>query len=216
MPSTRFLLQEAFERMFKHFGPRHWWPGETVFEVMVGAILTQNTNWKNVERAITNLKNENVLSPLKLYDLHPEVLSELIKPVGYFRVKTDRLRNFLKFFIEKYDAQVENMRERSVDTLREELLSVKGIGPETADSIILYAVEKPIFVIDAYTKRIMSRHNLCFEEDGYNELQEIFMSNLQNDAQLFNEYHALIVETGKQFCRKEPLCDKCPLSGCNK
>ena len=202
--------------MFKHFGPRHWWPGETVFEVMVGAILTQNTNWKNVERAITNLKNENVLSPLKLYDLHPEVLSELIKPVGYFRVKTARLRNFLKFFIEKYDAQVENMRERSVDTLREELLSVKGIGPETADSIILYAVEKPIFVIDAYTKRIMSRHNLCFEEDGYNELQEIFMSNLQNDAQLFNEYHALIVETGKQFCRKEPLCDKCPLSGWNK
>lgn len=215
MSSTSLLLQEAFERMFKHFGPRHWWPGETPFEVMVGAILTQNTNWKNVERAITNLKNEDVLSPLKLYHLQPERLAELIKPAGYFRIKTDRLRNFLKFFIEKYDANVENMRELSQDYLREELLSVKGIGPETADSIILYAVEKPIFVIDAYTKRIMLRHNLCFEEDGYNELQEMFMSNLQNDVKFFNEYHALIVETGKEFCRKEPLCENCPLNGWN-
>lgn len=216
MSKSSKILLEGFRRLHKYFGPRHWWPGETPFEVMVGAILTQNTSWKNVERAIGNLKNNRVLDPFKLYALSPAKLASLIRPAGYFRVKALRLRHFLKFFIDNYDGAVHPMKLKPAAVLREELLSVKGIGPETADSILLYALEKPIFVIDAYTKRILSRHGLCAEDDGYNELQEYFMDRLSADVQLYNEYHALIVETGKDFCRKEPSCEECPLNGWNR
>lgn len=201
--------------MFSHFGPRRWWPGETPFEVMVGAILTQNTNWKNVERAIARLKTERVLDPHKLLNLHPATLASFIRPAGYFRVKTKRLRSFLKFFLERYGGSIGRMSGASTAGLRDELLSVNGIGPETADSILLYALNKPIFVIDAYTKRILNRHSLCAEDDCYCDLQDLFMDRLPADTKLYNEYHALIVETGKDFCRTRPLCDGCPLNGWN-
>lgn len=201
--------------MLAHFGPRNWWPGDTPFEVMVGAILTQNTNWKNVSLAISNLKKENVLEPKKLLNLDPDRLAELIRPAGYFRIKTKRLRNFLKYFVDQYDGNADEMKKMSMEALREELLSVNGIGPETCDSILLYALDKPIFVIDAYTKRIFLRHEMCSEEDGYYELQEMFMDKLSTDVKLFNEYHALIVETAKDFCRTKPKCDECPLKGWN-
>ncbi|MFH0799313.1 MAG: endonuclease III domain-containing protein [Pseudomonadota bacterium] len=215
MPASKNILMEGFSRLRSRFGPRHWWPGDTPFEVMVGAILTQNTNWKNVERAIGNLKSRRLLDPHKLLDLHPATLAPLIRPAGYFRVKTDRLKAFLKFFVENYDGDVVRMQGRPAAAMREELLSVKGIGPETADSILLYALDKPIFVIDAYTKRILSRHGLCAEDDSYDDLQALFTDRLPSDVKLFNEYHALIVETGKGFCRTKQLCDDCPLNGWN-
>lgn len=216
MAAKQTTLMDGFTRMIGHFGPQNWWPGDTPFEVMVGAILTQNTNWKNVERAISNLKNERLLEPRRLFACHPQRLASLIRPAGYFRVKTARLRHFLEYFIKRYGGSVQKMMESPLAPLRDELLSVKGIGPETADSILLYALEKPVFVIDAYTKRILSRHALCSEDDGYDELQELFIDRLPGDAKLFNEYHALLVEAGKNFCRTKPLCEKCPLYGWNE
>lgn len=216
MSTTKDKLNEAFDLLSKHFGPRRWWPGDSAFEIIVGAILTQNTNWKNVEKAIENLKRENLLSPKKLLELHPGTLASLIKPAGFFRLKTKRLRNFLKYFVEEYDGSAEAMAERPLSSLREELLSINGIGQETADSILLYALNKPIFVIDAYTKRILLRHDLCLDEAIYNDLQELFTDSLPEDVKLFNEYHALIVEVGKTYCRpKNPRCDDCPLNGWN-
>lgn len=215
MAVTQKILMAGFDRMHSRFGPRGWWPGDTPFEVMVGAILTQNTNWKNVEQAIANLKKARLLDPKKILAISPSRLASLIRPAGYFRVKTSRLRNFVKFYVDAYKGSVKLMKARPAAALREELLFVNGIGPETADSIILYALGEPVFVIDAYTKRILSRHGLCAEDDGYDELQELFTDRLDADAQLFNEYHALIVETGKAHCRKKPLCDECPLNGWN-
>lgn len=212
---TTALLTELYDKMLQRFGPQHWWPGETPFEVMVGAILTQNTNWGNVEKAIANLKTKNVLDARKMLQLAPEVLAELIRPAGYFNVKTQRLRNFLSYFIETYDADVERMRERSLSTLREELLAVKGIGPETADSILLYALDKPSFVIDAYTHRVLSRHFLITEEADYDEMQQLMMSSFPADVSHYNEYHALLVRIGKEFCKPKPQCEQCPLNGIN-
>jgi endonuclease-3 related protein len=146
-----------------------------------------------------------------MFALPPDTLASLIRPAGYFRVKTKRLRNFLEYFIKTYDGEISSMMEHSPQDLREELLSVSGIGPETADSILLYALGKPVFVIDAYTKRIFSRHGVCDEYATYDDLQTLFMDSLPEDVTLYNEYHALIVETGKDFCRKNPECDKCPL-----
>ncbi|MFA4974729.1 MAG: endonuclease III domain-containing protein [bacterium] len=206
---------EGFRLMLARFGPRGWWPGETPFEVMVGAILTQNTNWKNVEKAIANLKQEDILDPHAMLGLSPQRLASLIKPAGYFRVKAKRLRSFLKYFVENYDGSARKMAKRDLPQLREELLAVNGIGPETADSILLYALKKDIFVIDAYTKRILSRHGLCAEEDCYDDLQALFMDRIEKDIPLYNEYHALIVETGKDFCRTSPRCAECPLNGWN-
>lgn len=205
----------AFERMLRRFGPRGWWPGETPFEVMVGAILTQNTNWGNVERAIDNLKSEDVLDPEKMLSLSTATLQKLINPAGFFRVKERRLRHFLEFFVERYGGCDRSMAKGDLPVLREELLAVNGIGPETADSILLYSLKKPTFVIDAYTRRILSRHALCAEDDSYDDLQALFMDRLPSDVPLFNEYHALIVETAKVFCRTKPRCEDCPLNGWN-
>lgn len=205
-------LRGVYNRLFDHFGPQGWWPGDAPFEVMVGAILTQNTNWGNVEKAIDNLKNGNFLTPKKLYSLPPSKLAEMIRPAGYFRVKTKRLRNFLKFFLDEYDGSIDKIREEELEDLRPKILSVSGVGPETADSILLYAVLKPIFVVDAYTKRILSRHNLISEDADYNEIQGFFIDSLPLDVKLFNEFHALIVKCGKSFCRiKNPKCSECPL-----
>jgi endonuclease-3 related protein len=197
--------------MYERFGPQKWWPADTPFEVIVGAILTQNTNWKNVQKAILGLKKDDLMYPEKLSLLGMEDLATRIRPAGYFRVKAERLLAFIDFFRGSYGFDIDRLRGESTSTLREKLLEVKGIGQETADSILLYALEKPIFVVDAYTRRVLSRHNLIGEKAKYQQIQHLFMSNLPEDVSLFNEYHALLVRVGKEHCRKQSQCDKCPL-----
>ena len=206
-------LKEIYGLLFKRFGPQDWWPGDTPFEVIVGAILTQNTNWTNVEKAITNLKNAKALLPDKLHSIDIKKLAELIRPAGYFNIKAKRLKNFLDWFFENYSGKLKNLENVSTAELRQQLLSVKGIGPETADSILLYALNRPVFVVDAYTARICSRHHLIGDDADYHQIQETFESNLPSDISLFNEYHALIVHLGKDFCKPTPKCEECPLNG---
>ena len=209
---TAELLHDIYERLLAHFGPQHWWPGDSPFEIMVGAVLTQNTSWSNVEKAIANLKAAGLLAPAALAALSVEELAELIRPAGYHNLKTARLKNLLALIEEQ--GGVEVLLAQPTATLRELLLGVKGIGPETADSIVLYAAGRPVFVVDTYTHRILFRHGLVSEDCDYFQMQELFMDNLEEDAALFNEYHALIVRVGKEFCRKStPNCDGCPLTG---
>ncbi len=206
------LILKFYQKLYRHFGPQHWWPGETPFEVMVGAILTQNTAWKNVERAIENLKKENALSPEEINKMNIEKLAQLIKPSGFYNLKAKRLKSFIERFMEDFNGDIQEMKKLEKHTLREWLLSIPGIGRETADSIILYAIEKPIFVVDAYTRRIFSRHGFIKGDEDYDEIQEIFHRNLPVDTGLYNEYHALIVRLGKEYCKKQnPLCETCPL-----
>jgi endonuclease-3 related protein len=208
------MILKIYEKLLNRFGRQNWWPADTKFEVIVGAILTQQASWKNVEKAINNLKNENVLEPKKLFNLSIKKLEILIKPSGFFKVKAKRLRSFLEFFIENYDGNLEKMSETTLEELREELLSVHGIGPETCDSILLYATEKPIFVVDAYTIRLCQKYPLI-NSKKYEEVQEFFQENLPKNVNLFNEFHALIVELGKNYCKTKPICEKCPLKeGC--
>ena len=182
---------------------------------MVGAILTQNTSWQNVEKAIANLKKHKVLTARKIYNLPHKKLSRLIRSSGYYNIKTKRLKEFLKFFINNYSASIRKISKVRSAVLRAELLSVKGIGPETADSILLYALNKPVFVVDAYTKRIFSRHKLLPIDAGYSDAQALFMSGLKKDVKLFNEYHALLVALAKAYCSKsKPRCSFCPLDFC--
>lgn len=205
-------LNAFYRRLYAYFGPQHWWPGASRFEVMVGAVLTQNTNWANVEKAIGNLKKHKLLKPDKLYQIPKERLAKLIRPAGYYNIKAKRLRNFLQFFLKDYKGKFKNMSLVDTLNLRQELLSVNGIGPETADSVLLYALDKPIFVVDAYTKRIFLRHRLIKEDATYDEIQNFFMKNLKNNVKLFNEYHALLVRLGKEFClKRSPECEDCPL-----
>jgi endonuclease-3 related protein len=207
------ILMRIFQRLYGAFGPRHWWPGETPFEVMVGAILTQNTSWRNVEKAIQNLKARKVLHVRGINQLKRSQLASLIRSSGYFRIKADRLKVFVNFLLENYDGKLKRMMKEEVETLRQKLLHVKGIGPETADSILLYGLKKPIFVVDAYTKRILSRHGIISEKASYEEVQRLFMDHLPHKERLFNEYHALFVHLGKTLCKKIPRCDRCPLEG---
>lgn len=201
-----------YQRLHAFFGNQRWWPADTDFEVMVGAILTQNTNWLNVEKAIANLKEHKLLEPRALYRLPDKRLALLIRPAGYYNIKAGRLKNFLEFFISRYGASIKKMSKTDTDSLRRELLSVKGIGPETADSMLLYALDKPVFVVDAYTKRILTRHRIINEAADYDNIQNLFMKNLKIGVKLFNEYHALLVRLGKDFCLKnKPKCDICPL-----
>jgi len=212
-PALNEKLTTIYDLLFNHFGPQHWWPGDTPFEIAVGAILTQNTNWDNVEKAITNLKKVKKLNSKSLRNISPTKLASLIRPAGYFNIKADRVKHFVDFLADHYNGSMKKMRAEEPLPLREKLLGVKGIGPETADSILLYALEKPVFVIDAYTKRILSRHKLVSEKAVYHDLQDIFYENLPQDVKLFNEYHALIVMLGKEFCRPKPGCEGCPLQG---
>jgi len=209
----RNLLMRVYYKLHKAYGPRHWWPGETSFEVMVGAILTQNTSWRNVEKAIQKLKGKGVLSPEGLHHLKKSELARLIRSSGYYRIKADRLKSFIDFLFGQYDGDLKRMKNERQEGLREKLLGVKGIGPETADSILLYGLKKPIFVVDAYTKRVFSRHGVISEKASYEEVQKVFMEHLPPDEELFNEYHALIVQVGKMVCKKIPKCDICPLKG---
>lgn len=195
------LLLELYHRMYSKLGHLGWWPADEPFEVCVGAILTQNTNWKNVEKAIANLKSAGCLSPEKIAGLEFNKLCQLVRPSGFYKQKARRLVNFSKWWLER--GGIDSLKELDTERLREELLNINGIGFETADSILLYAFERPVFVVDAYTYRILLRHNLIGEECDYNTLQEIFMSNLPHDVELFKNYHALLVEVGKRWCIKK-------------
>lgn len=211
---TSDQLQEMYNRLYDHFGSQDWWPADTPFEIMVGAILTQNTNWQNVEKAIANLKAAGLLSFAAMSILPVEELAGYIRPAGYYNIKAVRLQNFFALIEQQWDGDLEYFLDQPAAVLREQLLSVKGIGPETADSMVLYAAEKPIFVVDTYTHRILSRHGIIPEEYGYFEIQELIMDNLEEDTRFFNEYHALLVRAGKHFCKKsKPKCGQCPLSG---
>ncbi len=207
-------IYRMYELLYQRFGPQHWWPGETPFEVMVGAVLTQNTNWANVEKAIGNLKERGWLSPQALHSLPLEAIAEAIRPSGYFNVKAKRLKALVDFLWEEYQGDLERMFAEDTDTLRGKLLSIPGLGPETVDSILLYAGNKLAFVVDAYTKRIFSRHGLCFEDVDYHQLQSLITESIPKDVSLYNEFHALLVKVGKEYCKKrQPLCANCPLAG---
>lgn len=208
---TSQTLRAFYDAMYKALGPQHWWPAQTPTEVIIGAILTQNTAWRNVERAIDNLKRAKALDWKRLHELPFDELAELIRPAGTFNVKARRLKSFIQWFHDRFALDLDRMFEMSVSSLREELLEVSGIGRETADAILLYAGRMPSFVVDAYTARILYRHNLIDRSADYDEIKELFESNLPDDVQLFNEYHALLVDVGKQHCRPKARCDGCPL-----
>jgi len=208
---TSETVTEIYELLHEAFGSQHWWPGETPFEVITGAILTQNTSWMNVEKAIANLKSAGRLSAEVIHRMELSELAELIRPAGYYNIKAARLKNFLDWLFDNYGGELANLEPIPTSRLREELLAIKGIGRETADSILLYALGRPIFVVDAYTARIAVRHGLIEPQADYEQLRELFESNLAQDTQLFNEYHALLVRTGKEFCRPKARCPGCPL-----
>lgn len=206
------LLMNLFQAMLDALGPSRWWPGETPFEVAVGAVLTQNASWTNVELAIANLKAAGVFAPKLLHELPDARLAELIRPSGYFRLKAGRLKNLLAFLRDEGGYDMTALAGRDLAATREKFLSVRGIGPETADSILLYALDYPTFVVDAYTRRLLSRHGLVPEDAAYDEMRDFFMDVLDPDPRLFNEYHALIVRTGKSWCKKAAgRCGDCPL-----
>ncbi|MGQ3684780.1 MAG: endonuclease III domain-containing protein [Candidatus Loosdrechtia sp.] len=205
------ILLHIYEKMLNALGPQNWWPGETPFEVIIGAILTQNTNWSNVEKAIGNLKAAGKLSPGALYESDIIELSHLIRPSGFFNIKAGRLKTFINWLFLEYEGDLARLFAQDLQSLRGKLLSVKGIGPETADSILLYAGHLPTFVVDAYTHRIFSRHGLIPDESTYGEIKSFFEDNLPKDVKLFNEYHALLVNIGKTFCKPKKFCEQCPL-----
>lgn len=207
---TREKLEKIYRTLFNKYGKQHWWPADSKEEIIIGAILTQNTNWKNVEKAIDNLRKNNLLDFKNLYKTNEKELAALIKPSGYYNQKAKKLKNFVNFLFNEYGLDLNKFFRLDVDNLRAKLLEINGIGKETADSIILYAANKPIFVVDAYTKRIMDR--IGFKEDTYDKLQNLFMKNLSKDVEMFNEYHALLVRLGKEICKKEPLCKECCLN----
>jgi endonuclease-3 related protein len=205
-------LTNLYDRLYSAFGPQRWWPAKTPFEVIVGAILTQNTAWRNVERAIANLHKARALSPRALHQLPQPELAELIRPSGYYRLKAGRLKNVVEFLFSRYRGSLKRMFATDLPTLRSELLSVSGIGPETADSILLYAGNLPSFVVDTYTQRVMKRHGWIAPAADYEAVKRRFESELPAEAALFNEFHALLVRIGNQHCRKTPDCDHCPLA----
>jgi endonuclease III related protein len=205
-------LMQVYEQLYAHFGPQQWWPGDGPFQVIVGAILTQNTAWTNVEKAMVNLEQAGLLNAERLHAAQEARIAALVRPSGYFNLKAKKLKAFVRFLFEQHHGRLAHLFAHKTPELREELLGVYGIGPETADSIILYAAEQPIFVIDAYTRRIAGRLGWVRPDVTYDELQQLFMRNLPLDVQLFNEYHALLVALGKNYCVKtKPRCAECPL-----
>lgn len=204
-------FRTVHDRLYAAFGPQHWWPADSPFEVAVGAVLTQNTAWTNVERAIANLKAAGCLDARTLHDLDPAELGELIRPAGYFNVKARRLQALCAFLLEEADGRPEALADRETSELRAALLDIKGVGAETADSILLYALHRPVFVVDAYTRRIFERLGLLGPGLPYAAIQDAFESALPRDRALFNEYHALIVALGKDYCKPRPRCGGCPL-----
>ena len=209
--SVSEALQNVYHRLMTCYGPQHWWPAQEPFEVIVGAILTQSAAWGNVEKAIANLKTAGALSPEALCQLSLTEVARLVHPCGYYNAKARKLKFFVGWLEEYYDDSLDKLFADNIDYIRQQLLSLYGIGKETADSIILYAANKPIFVIDAYTRRITSRIGLAPNSGSYDAYQALFMDNLPADAQLFNEYHALLVRLAKNVCRPRPLCQQCCL-----
>ncbi len=212
MKAKTVKLGRLYLTMKSRFGFLNWWPGETKDEIVIGAILTQNTSWKNVEKAIKNLKEENVLSISKIAACKTAYLEELIRPSGFYKQKASRLKGFASHVIKRYGT-LDKMFRKNEKELRKELLSLNGIGNETADSIILYAAEKPVFVIDAYTKRIMGRvYGFKEKELEYQNLQKLIQEKIQTDVTLYKDFHAQFVELAKNYCKKEPLCENCPIN----
>lgn len=205
-------LLNIFNILLKSFGKRNWWPGDTELEIIIGAVLTQNTSWKNVEKAIGNLKQHEALDIKTLYEMDRETLALIIKPSGFYNIKSERLKNIINVLYKEYYSNILNIKLLDMWNVRKRLLEIHGIGKETADSIILYALSKPIFVIDVYTKRFVKNHRLYNGPNDYDALQTFFMKNLPIDTYLFNEYHALIVYLCQNFCKNVPLCGKCPLA----
>jgi endonuclease-3 related protein len=205
-------LRSYYDALFAAHGPQHWWPARSRFEIIVGAILVQNTSWTNVVTAIENLRFAKLLTPRAIDAVSTERLARLIRSSGYFRQKAKKLKNFVRFLRRCYQGSLARMSRAPTPVLREQLLAVHGIGPETADSILLYAAKHPVFVIDTYTRRILERHGLADERLDYEEVRKLFEDNLSPDVALYNEFHALIVHTGKHFCRpRDPRCAQCPL-----
>jgi len=204
-------IDQLYARLFDHFGPQHWWPGQSPFEVIVGAVLTQNTSWINVRRAIDRLREADLLDPQAMYDLDLDELAELIRPAGYYRLKARRLNNLLALVIEQYGGSLERMFSVDMPSLREALLSVNGVGPQTADSILLYAAEMPSFVVDTYTHRILARHGMIGFDADYHQIKSFFEDTIEPDVARYNEFHALLVRVGHAHCRRKPKCDGCPL-----
>jgi endonuclease-3 related protein len=210
--TTEQRLLNIFRTLLLSFGKRNWWPGETELEIIVGAILTQNTSWKNVEKAINNMKAQGVLDVDTLHTITKDQLGEIIKPSGFYNQKSSRLKLFINVLHENFNKSIDNLKYYDTNDLRKLMLSINGIGPETADSILLYALNRPVFVVDAYTKRFLKNHQIYDGDDRYDDIQNFFMANLPLDTYLFNEFHALIVCLCQNYCKKKPECIKCPLN----
>jgi len=204
-------LLSLCHRLAAHFGPLHWWPADTPFEVVIGAFLTQNTAWRNVELAMAGLKQAIPLTPQALCDLSTQRLEELIRPAGFFRQKAQRLQLFSTYLLDRHQGDLAAMLSGPLPQVRDTLLRLKGVGPETADCILLYAAQRPSFVVDAYTRRLLKRLGLLTGDESYAVIRALFMDHLPHQVDLFNAYHALIVEQCKIICRKRPLCESCPL-----
>ena len=205
------IFDTIYHRLYRHFGPQYWWPGETPEEIIIGAVLTQNTNWQNVSRAIDNLRQNGSLSLQAVSQLSPKRLAQLIRPSGYYNIKQKRLRAVADYFVSRWRGDLSRIIKIPTPALRKELLNIHGVGRETADSILLYALKRPVFVVDAYTIRIGSRHGLFPDDSNYEVVRGLFESHLKRSVSLFNEYHALLVRLGKEFCKPKSLCLKCPL-----
>ena len=205
-------IHHIYELLLKTFGPQNWWPGDTADEIIIGAILTQNVNWKNVVTAIENLKQYNLCTIEQIHHANIEEIAPLIRSTLYYNQKAKKLKNFAEFLFIRYNGDPDRMFRAEIAELRIQLLQIKGIGEETADSILLYAGGKPVFVIDTYTKRIFNRLGITKPDWNYSQYQHFFMANLPQDVSLFNDYHAQIVHLGKHFCKRKPLCDECPLN----
>jgi endonuclease-3 related protein len=211
-PQPQPVLRQYYDALLAAYGPQQWWPGRTPFEVIVGAILTQNTSWTNVEHAIENLRCQRLLTPRAIEDVSSARLARLIRSSGYFRQKAKKLKAFVRFLREHHHGSLAKMFRTPTHALREQLLAVHGIGPETADSILLYAAQHPVFVVDAYTRRILERHGLAETRYTYEDIRGLFQRSLPADVPLYNEFHALIVHAGKHYCRaRDPRCSECAL-----
>ncbi|MFH1552484.1 MAG: endonuclease III domain-containing protein [Candidatus Omnitrophota bacterium] len=207
-------IKKLYDLLEGYFGDLGWWPAESDFEVIVGAVLTQNTAWSNVTKAIKELKEKNLLDPAKIKRIDLARLARVIRSAGYYRIKARRLKEISRFVMAECGGKLTRLKRQDARRLREKLLAVNGVGPETADSILIYALGKPVFVVDAYTKRIFSRHGLTSENASYEEVQSLTHRYLPSDGKVLNQFHALLVETGKRFCRKKAgQCSECPLKG---
>jgi endonuclease-3 related protein len=210
---SRSRFRTVYQKLHRAYGPQHWWPGDTPFEIMVGAILTQNTAWSNVEKAIANLVAKDRLHPRAIINARHDHLARWLRPSGYFNIKAERLKAFCRWYLDAGEYEV--LSRLDTAQLREALLDVRGIGPETADDMLLYAFDRPVFVIDAYTRRLFARLGLFCGDEDYEAMRHAFEQMLGPDVALFNEYHALIVHHAKEICRVRPICDRCVLAtGC--